>query len=88
MSMSATETAIREFLVNELLYDKGLSELSADDSLLEDGLLDSIGILRTVAFCEEQFGVSIPDAEVLPENLESIRSIAALVERCRAAEQG
>jgi acyl carrier protein len=86
MSLNPTDTAIREFLVHELLYDKGLSELSVDESLLEEGLLDSIGILRTVAFCEEQFGVSIPDAEVLPENLESVRAIAALVERCRGGK--
>jgi acyl carrier protein len=86
MSLNPTDAAIREFLVHELLYDKGLSELSADESLLEEGLLDSLGILRTVAFCEEQFGVSIPDAEVLPENLESVRAIAALVERCRSGK--
>jgi acyl carrier protein len=83
MTMSATETTIREFLLSELLYDKDLKELGAEDNLIERGLLDSLGILKTVTFCEEQFGITIPDQEVLPDNMASVRSIAALVDRRR-----
>ena len=56
-----------------------------DDSLLARGLLDSLSILKIVTFCEEQFGVTIPDAEVLPEHFDSIRAIARLVEKRRAS---
>jgi acyl carrier protein len=55
-----------------------------DEPLLERGLLDSLAILRTVTFCEEQFGITIPDEEVLPDNFQSVRAIAELVERCHA----
>ena len=85
MTENPTEAAIREFLLTEILYDKNLKTLGSQESLLERGLLDSLGILKTVTFCEEHFGISIPDHEVLPDNLESISAIAALVERCRAA---
>ena len=84
MGENPTEKAIREFLLKDLLYDKGLDTISPDESLLDAGYLDSIGILRIVSFCEERFGVTIPDAEVLPENLESVRSIARMVERFSA----
>ena len=47
------------------------------------GLLDSLSILKTVTFCEEQFGVTIPDEDVLPDHFESVRAIAKLVERVR-----
>jgi acyl carrier protein len=42
-----------------------------------------MSILKTVTFCEEQFGVTIPDEDVLPDHFESVRAIARLVERVR-----
>lgn len=88
MSEAATEAAIREFLLTEILYDRELKELPADENLIERGLLDSLGILKTVTFCEEHFGITIPDDEVLPDHMESVRAIARLVERRRAAATG
>ena len=84
MTLSATEATIRQFLVEDVFYDQDLKDLGADDSLLARGLLDSLSILKTVTFCEEQFGVTIPDEDVLPDHFESVRAIAALVERHRA----
>jgi len=84
MSLNSTETAIRQFLVEDVFYDQDLKNLGPEDSLMARGLLDSMSILKTVTFCEEQFGITIPDEEVLPEHFESVRAIAALVERQRA----
>ena len=84
MSLNPTETAIRQFLVEDVFYDRDLKDLGPDDSLLAKGLLDSMSILKTVTFCEEQFGVAIPDEDVLPDNFESVRAIAKLVEKGRA----
>ena len=84
MTLSPTESAIRTFLIEDVFYDKDLKNLGPDDSLLEKGLLDSLSILKTVTFCEEQFGITIPDDEVLPDHFETVRTIAALVERVRA----
>jgi len=83
MNLNPTETAIRQFLVEDVFYDRDLSSLGPDDSLLTKGLLDSMAILKTVTFCEEQFGITIPDQEVLPDHFESVRAIAKLVERVR-----
>lgn len=82
--MTPTETTIRTFLVEDVFYDRDLKDLSPDDSLLAKGLLDSLSILKTVTFCEEQFGITIPDDEVLPDNFESVKAIAQLVERVKA----
>ena len=82
--MTATETAIRDFLVNEVLYDKDLKDLKPEDALIARGLLDSLSILKTVTFCEEHFKITIPDQDVLPDHFESVRAIAALVDRRRA----
>ena len=83
MSLTATEAAVRQFLIEDVFYDQDLKDLGPDDSLLEKGLLDSMSILKTVTFCEEQFGIAIPDEDVLPDHFESVRAIAKLVERVR-----
>jgi acyl carrier protein len=85
MTLSPTEAAIRTFLVEDVFYDRDLKNLGPDDSLLARGLLDSLSILKTVTFCEEQFGITIPDDEVLPDHFESVRAIAALVDRQRTS---
>jgi acyl carrier protein len=81
--MTATETTIHEFLVKEVLYDRDIKDLKPEDPLIARGLLDSLSILKTVTFCEERFGITIPDDEVLPDHFESVRAIAALVDRRR-----
>jgi acyl carrier protein len=83
MNLTPTEATVRQFLIEDVFYDKDLKDLGPDDSLLEKGLLDSLSILKTVTFCEEQFGVTIPDEDVLPDHFESVRAIAKLVERVR-----
>ena len=85
MTETATEATIRAFLLEEVLYDRQLKELSPTENLIERGLLDSLGILKTVTFCEEQFGITIPDDQVLPDNMESVRAIAKMVEARRQA---
>jgi len=79
--LTATETTIRDFLLEEILYDKQLADLGPQDLLLKDSLLDSIGILQIVTFCEQTFDVSIPEEELLPDHFENLRAIAQLVER-------
>ena len=83
MNLTPTETAIRQFLVEDVFYDRDLTSLGPEDSLLQKGLLDSMAILKTVTFCEEQFGITIPDQEVLPDHFESVRAMAKLLERVR-----
>jgi D-alanine--poly(phosphoribitol) ligase subunit 2 len=85
MTSTDTEAAIRQFLLSDVLYDRDVKDLGADENLIERGLLDSLGILKTVEFCESHFGITIPDHEVLPDHMESVRAIAQLVERRRSA---
>ena len=44
----------------------------------------STGILELVAFLENTFAIQMSDAEIVPENLDSIAAIAAYLERKRA----
>jgi acyl carrier protein len=55
--------------------------LSDEDSLLQSGIVDSLGILELVDFVIGEFNVDVTDEDLLPENFDSIRSLATFVER-------
>ena len=70
------EKIVREFIVDNFLFRDDRDSLSDTESLLEGGLIDSTGVLELVAFLETEVGIEIADAEIVPENLDSISSIA------------
>lgn len=68
------EREIKSFLsTNFPLYDEETVDPGA--SLVESGVVDSLGILELVEFIEERFQLQIPEDELLPENLDSIANI-------------
>ncbi len=75
-----TEVQIRRYIVeNFLLGDEG--GVTASQSLLETGVVDSTGVMELVAFLEQTFGIRVADEELVPENLDTIDSITGFVER-------
>ena len=66
--------AIREFIVENFLFGEG-NGLPDDTSFLDEGIIDSTGILELVAFLEEVFGIEVEDEELISENLDSIANI-------------
>ena len=66
------------------MVSDGDVSLSWDDSLIASGIVDSLGILRLVAFIEENFSVVVDDTEVVPENFETINAMSSLVQRKRS----
>jgi len=80
------ESDVRQFLADNFILDDD-SALGPDDSLTETGVLDSMGVLELITFVEERYGITVPDEDTLPENLDSIARIVGYVER-RLAEVG
>ncbi len=72
--------AIREFIVENFLFGDG-NGLKDDTSFLEDGIVDSTGILELVTFLEEEFSIAVEDEELVPENLDSINNVTNFLER-------
>jgi acyl carrier protein len=72
---------VRAFIEENFLFRADVSDLADTDSLLENGVMDSTGILELVAFLESDFSMQMNDAEIVPDNLDSIASIAGYVER-------
>ena len=82
----SVEAAVRGFLTNEL--GKDASQVGADDSLLESGTIDSMGVLQLVAFLETTYGIKIDDDDLMPDNFDTIAAIASFIERRQAGARG
>ena len=74
---------LRDFLVNDLHWDPRRAPLTPDFALIDNGVVDSMGIFMLVSFLEEQFAVEVKDEEIVPENFGTLGAIAAYVERKR-----
>ena len=76
--------AIRKFIYDKFPLAKS-RKLQDSSQLLEEGVLDSLGVLELVNFLQDEHGIPIEDEELVPENFASIDAIAAFVEAKVAA---
>lgn len=73
------EERIRNFIIEDLGWRGDPARLTDDYALIENDVIDSLGIFQTVTYLEEVESVEVADEDLVPENFASIRSIAALV---------
>ncbi len=77
------ETQIRTELVDFIVMNYLFGDISRvprdDDTLVEDGIIDSTGILELIEFLESRFGIEVSEAEMVPQNLGSISSLMSFV---------
>ena len=74
---------LRTFIVDNFLFGdaSGRFAFNDDDSFQQRGIVDSTGILELVCHLQERYGIGITDAELVPDNLDSVSKVARFVER-------
>jgi len=77
--MSHVDT-VRQFIIENFLYGND-EKIGEETSFLQSGIIDSTGILELVGFLENTFGITLEDDELVPENLDNLRSISRFIER-------
>jgi acyl carrier protein len=77
--MNDAAESVRDFLISGLYWQGPRSELAGDLPLIANRVIDSMGLLRLVAWLEEQFAIRIEDIEVVPANFGTIDGIAAMI---------
>ena len=50
-------------------------EITEEDDLLNTGLVDSIGVIKLIAYIQEEFGIVVPPEEMVIENFISVSAI-------------
>ena len=74
--MRELKDKIRTFVVENFLFGNN-KNLEDTTSFLEEGIIDSTGVLELVTFIEEEFSIVVEDEELIPENLDSIYNVTA-----------
>ena len=78
--MQNIEQQLRRFVADNFPFGQ-VDGLSNDDSFLEQGIVDSTGVLELVAFLEQTYGITVQDQELVPANLDSINRLVSFLER-------
>lgn len=71
---------IRQFITSEICGE-GCESIGDTDLLIEDGIIDSMGIMVLLGYLEEKFAVHVEGDELLPENFATLAAISTLVEK-------
>ena len=84
--MTELEQKLRQFVIDNFLFgdSKGLRNNS---SFLDQGVIDSTGMLELVTYVEETFSIHVEDSELVPENLDSIDQLVNFIQRKTAKLQ-
>jgi acyl carrier protein len=79
MTVETVTDRIRDYLAEHFPAARA-RRLDLDESLLTNGILDSLGVLDVVAFLEAEFQITVTDEDLLPENFESLARLTTFVE--------
>ena len=66
---------IKQFILGNFLFTDDDNALADDTSLIQQGIVDSTGILELIGFIEETWQVQVPAQDMTPANFDSLGSI-------------
>ena len=72
---------LKAFITARFLKDRAM--VSDDQSLLESGVIDSFSLVDLRHFIEDTYGVTVPDMDLTPERMDTVRLIMARVAELR-----
>ena len=81
---SQIEDSIRSFVAGNLVYSDAGFTYGDDASFLQEGIIDSLGVMELVAFVQSTFGVNVDQQEVTTDHFDSVARLAAFIRRKQA----
>jgi acyl carrier protein len=75
----SVEFSIKQYICQEIMDPDEIQSITAEQDLIGDGVIDSLGIFLLVEFIENEFGISVDAEEVVLENFSNVRSLANFV---------
>ncbi len=78
--IDGAELKLRTYILENYLFSDDPDELDNADSFLDNGIIDSMGILELIHFLEEEFAIKVKTEEMIPENLDSIDNLITFLQ--------
>ena len=73
------EDNIKDYIARNLLFSDNGFPYADDASFLDEGIVDSVGVMELVTFVEESFGLKVNDFEITPENFDSVSRLVKYI---------
>jgi acyl carrier protein len=86
--MNQLKTELRKYIIENFLFGQDEAVLTDEVSFLEQGLIDSTGVLEIVAHLEQAYGVKVEDEELVPQNFDSVNNLTAYIFRKTGRDDG
>ena len=74
--------------IEKTLIGDSRTKVSDTTQLIEEGIVDSMGLMQIVVFIEERTGLRVSDDDVTPDNFETVAAIGSLVDRLQSRRAG
>lgn len=81
--MDTVRETLRGFIRQQFLFGRSEVDLTDDMPLVQNGIVDSVGILQLVGFLERTFDIAIRPEDLVLSNFESISAMVRLIESSR-----
>ena len=75
------EMQIKDYIAKNMIFSENGFPYSDEASFLEEGIVDSVGVMELVAFVEDGFGIKVADHEVIPDHFDSVSKLTIFVRR-------
>lgn len=72
---------IKQFIAENFLFTEDTNKLDDDTSFMDEGIIDSMGIMELVVFIEETYKINVEDDEIEPDNLDSVNNLYNFIMR-------
>ena len=86
-NMPNLESEIRKFITENMLFSADGFNYGDNDSLLEAGIVDSIGVMELVTFVDKTYKITVPPEDISPDNFDSISRLANYIRRRQGTGQ-
>jgi acyl carrier protein len=81
--MEKIAAVIRDYIAQNILFSAKGYPYADEASFLDEGIVDSMNVLELVTFVEERFGVKVDQQDIVPDNFDSVRTLADYIRRKR-----
>lgn len=70
---------LKQYIIQEFVPEGHTEDITDDMDLIQNGILDSLAVLKLVAFIEDNYNIALEPEEIDPENLKSLAAISAMI---------
>jgi acyl carrier protein len=79
LTLDTIRAQVHQFIMQNFLFDGASPQIDDDASLLEQGIVDATGVLELMLFVEDSYGLQVSEADLTPENFDTVGNIARYI---------